>query len=581
MKHRLLLAMLSLVSLLVMTSCININKIRDLLHLNAKPLTFETYDREIRYPDDSDTKITLKLKVDMPVGGGKEQDRISNGIREIISKSNIAKQFGNPQEGTLTEILDDYVKRLQQSGSTDEYGSYYLTISNVYQNEECAVFNVIDSNSSDENHVFDAVIRKSDGHWMTFEEMLKITKGVLKMLFQQFADDSYAEGINIETEDFCVSPSEDGCVISVGNGDISVTVPLEEMEPYFTDEGRELFQAKPVTIEKVDEAILKANPIKGELGRYNLRGPVKSLDLTDPEIPDIPWIITFDHNGIITSDAGLVPNERVIERDAQGRAIRDGNVEYMYDEEGKLIKSDFREGRYALNVTVRYYNRYGAVVRENTLESVMAGRSFIHYSRRYSNFKYDEHGNWIERKDDNGKVHKRVITYYQNDEEEEAPIKKLVIWGPGHGDLGGYDLRGPVKKVAYDGWSCTFNEKGQLLTENGKSLKSIFPGGVKRDRQGRLVECNADGYGSRYYTYNSQGLPTEIAEDGYNRKFTYDDDGYVKTEEEYIAPDIGDEGDGETIRSTYTILEKDNYGNWTKRKNQRGEVVKRKITYYE
>lgn len=31
----------------------------------------------------------------------------------------------------------------------------------------------------------------------------------------------------------------------------------------------------------------------------------------------------------------------------------------------------------------------------------------------------------------------------------------------------------------------------------------------------------------------------------------------------------------------YTILEKDSYGNWTKRKDQKGNVTTRKITYYE
>jgi len=153
---------------------------------------------------------------------------------------------------------------------------------------------------------------------------------------------------------------------------------------------------------------------------------------------------------------------------------------------------------------------------------------------------------------------------------------------PGRGDLGGYDLRGPVKKVAYQEWNVAFDEQGRITAENGQSLNSIFPGGVKRDKDGRLTECNADGYGSRYYTYNAKGLPTEIAEDGYSRKLTYDADGYLATETATMAPEIGDEeGEPEVITYKYTIIEKDGHGNWTKRKDQDGNITTRKITYYK
>lgn len=152
---------------------------------------------------------------------------------------------------------------------------------------------------------------------------------------------------------------------------------------------------------------------------------------------------------------------------------------------------------------------------------------------------------------------------------------------PGRGDLGGYDLRGPVKKCIWDDNVYTFNQNGQLLTENGQSLKQLFPS-IKRDKQGRLSECEADGYGSRYYTYNAKGLPTQIAEDGYDRTFTYDADGYVKTETQTVAAEMGDEeGEPEVTKSSYTILAKDKHGNWTKRKDQKGNIQTRAITYFQ
>lgn len=152
---------------------------------------------------------------------------------------------------------------------------------------------------------------------------------------------------------------------------------------------------------------------------------------------------------------------------------------------------------------------------------------------------------------------------------------------PGRGDLGGFDLRGPVKKVEYEEWFCTFNKEGQLLTEDGESLKNLFIGGIVRNKEGRLAECHADGYGSRSYTYNAQGLPTEIYEDGYNREFTYDEEGYVATMKEVIAPEMGPDDEPEVNKYTYTILEKDSYGNWTKRKDDAGNITTRKISYYD
>ena len=113
-------------------------------------------------------------------------------------------------------------------------------------------------------------------------------------------------------------------------------------------------------------------------------------------------------------------------------------------------------------------------------------------------------------------------------------------------------------------------------------MKSLFPGGIVRDKQGRLSECNADGYGSRFYNYNEKGLPTQITEDGFERTFTYDNEGYVKTETQMTTPEMGDEeGESEVTKYNYTILEKDNYGNWIKRKDQNGNVLSRIITYFQ
>ena len=70
---------------------------------------------------------------------------------------------------------------------------------------------------------------------------------------------------------------------------------------------------------------------------------------------------------------------------------------------------------------------------------------------------------------------------------------------------------------------------------------------------------------------------------GYVEEFKYDEDGHVKSIKSYytgmdaINEETG-EADPPTIRN-YTILEKDEMGNWTKRKSSQGSET-RTITYY-
>ena len=156
---------------------------------------------------------------------------------------------------------------------------------------------------------------------------------------------------------------------------------------------------------------------------------------------------------------------------------------------------------------------------------------------------------------------------------------------PGRGELGIFDLRGPVKECKWKTESgtntYTFDENGFWLTQNGQKLKDVFLGGIDRDAQKRIKDGWADGYGSIHYKYNAQGLATIIEEDGSKQTLTYDADGYVKKEILEIYPEMGDD-EGTTAEQhtfTYTILEKDEIGNWTKRKSNRGTET-RTITYY-
>lgn len=170
--------------------------------------------------------------------------------------------------------------------------------------------------------------------------------------------------------------------------------------------------------------------------------------------------------------------------------------------------------------------------------------------------------------------------------ESPSPQKETI-----HGELGIFELRGRVKscKWKYPDYTTTytFDDKGFWLTEDGQTLSARFPGGIDRDDYKRIKHGSVDGYGSVHYVYDERGFATQINWDGFRRELTYDADGNVIKEKQEIAPDMGDEeSNGEVIKIKYTILERDEVGNWTKRiaKYEDGSCEyeeTRTITYYE
>lgn len=170
--------------------------------------------------------------------------------------------------------------------------------------------------------------------------------------------------------------------------------------------------------------------------------------------------------------------------------------------------------------------------------------------------------------------------------EQRAEVVEVKKYQAGVGELGLFDLRGPVKKcVMRDAFgnkrTYTFDEKGFWKTEDGQSLKKKFPDHISRDRDGRITEGAPEEYYAFNYEWNTKGLVTSSWSTGeFSITYKYDDDGNLTKRILHLEPDMGDESGGETITSTFTAIEKDKYGNWTKRKDQKGKVEERTIEYY-
>lgn len=152
-------------------------------------------------------------------------------------------------------------------------------------------------------------------------------------------------------------------------------------------------------------------------------------------------------------------------------------------------------------------------------------------------------------------------------------------------DLVIFDLKGKVQKCVWKNSNGTttymFDEQGRWIGQNNQKLEDIFTGDIKRDKNGRLTDTEMDGYGSIHYVYNADGKPTSIDEDGFSRKLIYDTDGNVVKEIQELAPEMGDEeGQVEITTLQFTYMEKDEVGNWTKRKSSQGTET-RTITYFK
>ena len=152
------------------------------------------------------------------------------------------------------------------------------------------------------------------------------------------------------------------------------------------------------------------------------------------------------------------------------------------------------------------------------------------------------------------------------------------------GELGLFELCGPVKTCVWkdrgETYTHGFDRKGMWISENGMKPWAGQES-VKRDRQGRIVKMG-DSYDEEYesFAYNANGLITKRIKkymDGIFYTYYYYSSKGECTKSVHEFEDMGETGKDTIV---YTILSRDSYGNWTKRKTQKGVVETRTITYY-
>ena len=194
--------------------------------------------------------------------------------------------------------------------------------------------------------------------------------------------------------------------------------------------------------------------------------------------------------------------------------------------------------------------------------------------------------------------YKELSTGKPSTDQSEASTDDIDKTKPGVIDLAFFNLRGPVKSVSEknDSYDNTrrygFSEKGKWETQDGQKIGSIFTD-VKRDSEKRIIEYTEGEYDcvdSHKITYDAKtgwlAKCETSADDGETTTtYTYDANGYA-VKSVTIGEYLNDEGESKVnITTTYTYVEFDNYGNWTKRtaKDSDGSswTETRKITYYK
>lgn len=161
-------------------------------------------------------------------------------------------------------------------------------------------------------------------------------------------------------------------------------------------------------------SVLAENAVKGELGLFELQGPVKKCTVIND------WgnvERTFDEQGFWLTHGGKQLSEIYssgIERDEYGRIVTgkiddEGNGEdYTYSKFGKVLKYNYRFYD-SLEEDVYSYDENGNLLKKHVELGGMDAEE--PYDETYTDVVTDSHGNWISRKA-NGVVQKRQIEYY-------------------------------------------------------------------------------------------------------------------------------------------------------------------------
>lgn len=397
--------------------------------VDFQPIVFEPYE----IVDGGNYMI----EIDIPQGDGEKEQNAIKGIREIIAQSKLGSEVGEPSEGTLQEVMEDYHKRYNKYAEENVEGPRTpmcdLTIKSVSQNEACVTFLVYDGiHIMGDPDYYKSIVRLSDGHVVSQQELVNISIAETMDLIRKYITDETRVNEYGLKDGYWFSPSSsDSCLVMwaisrAGFGE--TTIPLSDIKPYLTEEGKKLFSAKtfdnPVKDSNipVEEAALsdsKNFAIQGELGIFELRGPVKECIWNNGYET---YAHGFDKNGRWISKNGQKPwaYQQVVERDEQGRITKMGDSygeqyeSFAYNDNGLIAEHVMKEiDGFIAKMDYFYNDEWECTKTVSHIDDPLEGSG--EDTIIYTIIDRDTQGNWIKRKKQDGQTEvteTRKITYF-------------------------------------------------------------------------------------------------------------------------------------------------------------------------
>lgn len=218
------------------------------------PIQYEKFDEQVSVTSPDGGVAGMTLTVDIPVGEGEVQNRITEGIRTIIKESQVEEELKQPVEGPLKDVCKNLVDYFQKAITTGEYDpagalAFDLMVECEHQNEQAVFFHVTDGvfGNGAPSECY-KIIRLSDGHLMEDAEVASVPVDDLMKLIQKYGDKDQKdidEGWLMDYTYLC--PIADSCKVLYLYGSHfwnTITVPMSEVSDFLTEEGKVLLGVK-------------------------------------------------------------------------------------------------------------------------------------------------------------------------------------------------------------------------------------------------------------------------------------------------------------------------------------------------
>lgn len=201
-------------------------------------------------PDGAYSALDVSLAV--PEGEGEAQRSVARGIRALCDRSPVAEELGKASADASLESVADYYasafKKGLRTGKVYPLCTYSLLISEKYQNEVGVVFSVTTGVWGNGGPwEYDTFVRFSDGAVLDSKNLVNIPAAKLRALVKKYESEELSTMMWVDEGEYQVMPAADGKAslhVSMGSHFFeNVEVPVDEIAPYLTAEGKAVFEA--------------------------------------------------------------------------------------------------------------------------------------------------------------------------------------------------------------------------------------------------------------------------------------------------------------------------------------------------